>query len=395
MRKLPINQAISTRLANAKYKLGTICLTKGDLIQARKCFESALALKPDHFACHLDLSRLKKYCLGDIHLEILESLEGSIASYPTEHQIKYWFALGKARQDTQSYKAAFQAFEQGNRLKRNSFDFSIETRQETVASITQRFDSTFTSPKSNLCSSETPVFIVGMPRSGSTLIEQILDSHSKIHAIGESLKLQQLMVEVEPTSNDDFIKWIAEAPCDQIKEVAQKYIDYLNVRSSHAERVINKLPGNFFYVGLIQRLFPNAKVIYSNRYYKDICISNYNQLYFGTTPFAYDLYEIGQYCRLCEDLMQFWRDVLPTSFIYELKYEEMVENFELNARRLIEFVGLNWEPSCLEFYSNSRAINTASQGQVNQPIYSSSVNRWQDYAEFMQPALNGYQANQN
>ncbi|TCS42109.1 tetratricopeptide repeat-containing sulfotransferase family protein [Reinekea marinisedimentorum] len=383
MNKAALNKAISAKLAAAQHKLGVISLSKSDITKAKACFEAAIRVMPDHFSAHLELSRLKQYTQTDPHLSVLEGFTDAIADYPESQQIEFWFALGKAREDCGEFDSAFSAYRHGNELKRSSFEFDIQARQQTVEAITQQFSKAFAEQGLGYNESPAPVFIVGMPRSGSTLIEQILASHSQVAAIGESTELQEIISRHSEQANNNYIHWLATAPEQQIKNCAAEYLEFLNTKAPNALRVVNKLPGNFYYVGLIYKLFPNAKVIYSTREPLDICISNYAQLFAGNTHFAYDLKELAQYCRLCETLMSHWQRILPEGFILNLKYENLVSDFETHAKQLIDFCGLNWQPECLNFHQNKRVINTASQAQVNRPVYTSSVNRWRRFERVM------------
>jgi len=390
-----INKVINLKLATAQHKLGVINLSKGDIKKAKFCFETAIKLMPGHISSHLQLSRLKKYSCNDPHVAILEALTKTITNYPENQQTEFWFALGKAREDCENFDSAFMAYKTANEIKRKSLEFNIQSRQQTVESIKQQFSKDFAEQSTGITKSTgvnksaVPVFIVGMPRSGSTLIEQILASHSQVSAIGESTELQEIIIRQNPQANDNYINWLVNAPEQEIQSCAAEYIEFLTAKGPGSKKVVNKLPGNFYYLGLIYRLFPNARVIYSTREPMDICISNYSQLFIGTTNFAYNLKELGQYCRLCETLMSHWQTILPANFILEVNYENLIRNFETNAREIMDFCGLNWEPECLNFHHNKRAINTASQAQVSLPIYTTSINRWQRFERFMTDAKDG------
>jgi hypothetical protein len=305
---------------------------------------------------------------------------------PVEARMRFWFAIGKAWEDTGRYDESFGAYQHGNKLKRASFQFDIAETEKTAGDIIAKFDKAFAGKAVNGFEDETPVFIVGMPRSGTTLIEQVLSSHSNVHGAGELKDFCDVMDKVDGASAGGlYMDWLLDADDEMLSRIGEGYVKRLRTLDKKALRITDKMPGNFFYAGLIHKALPKAKIIHSMRDPVDTCISNYSRLFNETMPFAYDLEELGRYCRLCDRLMAHWKDVLPEGTILDMKYEDNVADLETQARRLVDFCGLEWEDGCLAFHENKRHVKTASIAQVRQPIYKSSVARWKRFEKHIKP----------
>ena len=386
---------IDPQHSEAQHNLGAILNQRGQIDEAKACYIVAIDANPNFTYAHHSLSTLKKYTQDDPHLEMLENLASQAPQMDHEMQTKFWFALGKARGDVKQYEESFEAYSKANTLHRQTFPYDVEGNKTYISTVMDEFDQKFANKKSTGLGDETPVFILGMPRSGSTLIEQILDSHSQIHGAGELSDLSDIVVEfTNMQEGESYIGWLENADDKILHDIGQRYVERLRQHSNSALRIVDKMPGNFFYVGLIHKILPNAKIIHSMRDPMDICISNYTRLFKQTMPFAYDLKELGQYCRMCHDMMTHWQSVLPNDFIFEARYEELVDDLETKARELIDFCGLEWEAGCLDFYKNKRIVKTASHNQVNKPIYKTSVRRWKKYEDYIQPLIDGYEQNE-
>jgi hypothetical protein len=225
--------------------------------------------------------------------------------------------------------------------------------------------------------SSTPVFVLGMPRSGSTLIEQILASHPQIHGAGETEDLAECL----PAG---FPECLSTADASAIREIGRAYLSRL---PQGRQRVVNKLPHNFLRIGLIRLALPNARIIHTERNPLDTCVSCYSKLFTAGQNFSYDLGELGRYYRLYSGLMDHWRSVLPADAMLHVAYEDVVEDLEGQARRLIEYCGLPWDDRCLDFYKTNRTVRTASAVQVRKPLFRSSVERWKKYEAGLGPLL--------
>jgi len=382
---------LNPKHSEAQHNLGAIYNQRGQIDKAKQCYMAAINSNSSFTYAHHSLSTLKKYTEDDPHLEILESLVTQVLQMSHEMQTKFWFALGKARSDIKKYEESFTAYEVGNKLHRQTFSYDVDDTRQAITEIVSGFDSDFSNKNISGYDDDTPIFILGMPRSGSTLIEQILDSHSQVHGAGELSDLSEIIDDVTQLEKGaSYIDWLKRADDETLHSVGQLYLERLRKHNSDALRIVDKMPGNFFYVGLIHKILPKAKIIHSMRDPMDICISNYTRLFKNTMPFAYDLKELGQYCRLCDNMMRSWKEVLPSDFIFDAQYEDIVDDLEVKAKELISFCGLEWEASCLDFHKNKRIVKTASQDQVNKPIYNTSVQRWRKYEDYIQPLIDGY-----
>jgi hypothetical protein len=230
--------------------------------------------------------------------------------------------------------------------------------------------------------SNLPIFIVGMPRSGTTLIEQILASHPQVIGAGELNALRNAAERLGPLP-EAFAGLTPQAAT----QVGRDYLAHVTPLARGRAHVVDKMPGNFLHAGLIAAALPGARIIHSRRDAVDTCLSCYSKLFSGEQPFAYDFGELGRFHRGYEALMAHWRTLLPPECFIEIDYEEVVDDLEGQARRLIAFLGLPWDEACLNFHQSRRVVRTASMNQVRQPIYRGSKGRWRQYAGHLQPLL--------
>jgi hypothetical protein len=231
--------------------------------------------------------------------------------------------------------------------------------------------------------SSLPVFIVGMPRSGTTLIEQILASHSKVFGAGESQEFGHAVVALSKPG-PAFPELAFNLTADALRSLGLGYVTALTAAGSGAERIVDKMPSNFLYAGLIHLALPNARIIHARRDPIDTCWSCFSLLFAGNQPHTYDLGELGRYYRAYAALMAHWRCVLPPGVMLEVRYEDLVDDLENNARAILAHCGLDWEEACLNFHETRRPVQTASSLQVRQPIYRGSVGRASAYRHLLQ-----------
>ncbi len=376
----------------AQHNLAALENQRGRLSEARKRYHAAIAADPAFVHSHLGLSGLKRYDVQDRHVEMLEGLVSRAPRMAPEAQTKFWFALGKARSDLGQHDASFDAYQRGNALHRQTFAYATEDVRRQIADVIERFDCGPAAPSASACVDATPVFVLGMPRSGSTLIEQILDCHPQISGAGELSEFSDLLTETASLpAGASYVDWFRHAGDDELRGLGERYLERLRDHSRDAVRIVDKMPGNFFYVGLIHKIFPNARVIHSLRNPWDTCVSNFTRLFKSVMPFAYDLTELGQFCRMCDDMMAHWKASLPGRFIHEARYESLVQDLEPQARALIDFCGLPWDDACLAFHKNQRVVKTASHAQVVKPLYRTSVGRWQAFEKHLAPLRRGYE----
>jgi tetratricopeptide (TPR) repeat protein len=374
--------------AEAQNNLGAICSEEGQIDEARQHFEAAIAAKPDFVEAHYNLSLVKTYSPKDPHLLFLQTIMPKIASYSVNTRIQYYFALGKALDDTHQYSEAFQAYAEGNRLHSLHKPWNKIKLQDFVRQTTRVFTSSFLRKPEPKTETRCPIFIVGMPRAGTTLIEQILSCHEEIYGAGELSILDDVIQDAYQATNLPFNTWVSNLTDTEFAALGKKYLDKTWELAADKNFIIDKMPSNCFYIGMIYRMLPTAKIIHAIRDPMDSCFSCFTHLFKSSMLFAYDLTSLGHYYQLYAQAMEHWHSVLPATALFDLPYEHMVTHHEALSKQLIEYIGLPWDPNCLNFYKNDRPVKTASLTQVRKPIYTTSVQRWQHFAEQLQPLLN-------
>ena len=383
--------ALKPDYAEAYIRLGGALLQAGQLSEAREAFDTATRLAPNNPMYRRGQSVVTNYAVGDPRLAELEHLARDSASLSDSDQIELHFALGKAYEDVGRHAEAFRQWQNGNALKRRQIAYN-ETA--TIAEL-DRIKATFTSDlfknAHNVGNpSAVPIFILGMPRSGSTLIEQILASHPKVFGGGELTYFRQIVDGILTGSGS------AKNPSepastktgeDEFYDIGARYLTEIERLAPNAAHITDKMPRNFIFAGLIHLALPNAPIIHTVRDPVDTCLSCFSMLFTGEQNFTYDLAELGRYYRHYSAVMAHWHRVLPPGRILDVRYEDVVADLEGQARRIVAHCGLDWDPRCLAFHETERTVRTASAVQVRQPIYNSAVARWRDYAQFLDPLL--------
>jgi hypothetical protein len=307
---------------------------------------------------------------------------------PVNARIRYWFALGKAREDTGRYDEAFAAYAEGNRLQHASQPCDEARTDEMLERVMAVFDREFFAARQDAegCD-KAPIFIVGMPRSGTTLLEQILSSHQGVYGAGELMDLNEVILGAPGRAERRFPDFVPNLTADDFRHMGASYAERVWKLAPQAQHITDKMPANFFYIGMIRLMLPNAKIIHAMRDPMDSCFSNYARLFNDTMEFAYDLGTLGRYYVRYMKLMRHWHEVLPQDAILDLRYEDMVKDTEGQARRILDHLGLPWDDRCLAFHQNKRHVKTASVAQVRKPIYNTSVARWRHFEKHLQPLL--------
>lgn len=368
--------------------MGTLKMQMGDLEEAEACFHKALALKPDDLVARISLTQARKTKVDDENLKQLEAEIPKFDDMPNSRAMSLHFALGKCYDDLKEPAKAFPHFLKGCEIKRSKIDYDAEAQDRHVQDIINFFSAEKLQQLSgNGDPSDLPVFILGMPRSGTTLTEQIISSHPLIHGAGELPDLLELANHPGEQSTTGYPQSLEGLSHNDITALGSKYITGLRERSADASRITDKMPANFFCVGLIHLMLPNAKIVHIRRNPVDTCLSGFSRLFNHGQMHSYDLTEIGRYYRNYDRLMKHWHQVLPTGSFKEIQYEDLVADKENQSRALIDFCGLEWDDACLDFHKNKRSIRTASVTQVRRPIYNSSVARWKQYEEHLGPLL--------
>jgi tetratricopeptide (TPR) repeat protein len=357
-----LDRAAVSHPASALSERAALLSTLGRFSEACSTFDRALQHEPRMAAAWYDKANAKTFSDGDPDIAAMDALLDAGCSQ--RDRILLNFALGKARFETGALDAAFAHWHEGNRLKRSLIDYDADTAAATLRSIAAMPLEPAQTELADARASDLPVFVVGMPRCGSSLVEQILASHPEIHGGGEQTRLRELF--------DPFLE--RREGCDQL-DTAEAALRILRRHSALAARVVDKDLTNFSRLGRIHCTFPNARIIHCRRSAPDTCFSAYTKLFVGNFPFAYDLRELGRYYRGYHSLMEHWRRALPARNLIEVDYETLVSQPEETTRRLVDFLGLRWNEACMRFFETSRPVNTASLAQVRRPIYRSSVGR--------------------
>ena len=381
--------SLNPQHAEAQNNLGAIFSERGKLDEARVCFQAAIGCKPDFVEAHYNLSAFKTYTKEDPHLAHLKAVFTNQTNLTIPARIRYNFALGKALDDTGDYDAAFAAYSEGNRLQHAILPMDERRADSMLEQIINVFDESFFEARKHWRGSDkSPVFIVGMPRSGTTLLEQILCSHPSVYGAGELVDLSEVISAKTGASADrPFTAGIQILTEADIRKIGDEYVKRVWKLSPESQYITDKMPANFFYLGLIHLALPNAKIIHAMRDPMDSCFSCFSRLFNDTMEFAYDQGTLGRYYVRYMKLMQHWHKVLPKGRILDLPYEQMIADTEGQARKILEFVGLPWDENCLNFHQNKRLVKTASVAQVRKPIYKSSVARWKLFAQHLRPLL--------
>jgi tetratricopeptide (TPR) repeat protein len=383
--------ALNVDHTEAHNNLGALYSEQGKLKQAIECFEAAIKSQPNFVSAHHNLCSLKKYTPNDKQLTMLELMNEDSVERDSKTNICINFTLGKAREDIGQFDRAFMAYEKGNALQHALLPVNELHASQGVEKIKATFSADFFKNRTAATSVKKPqtVFIVGMPRSGTTLIEQILSSHPDVYGAGELINLSDIISNLNslPRSEQHFTDLVDQISPETFQQLGQQYCDQVQVLSAKHSVITDKMPTNFFYIGMIHLMFPNATIIHSMRDPMDSCLSCYSRLFTGTMEFAYDLGTLGRYYVRYIELMKHWHAVLPKGRILDVRYEEVVDDLEGQAKRMIQHLGIPWNKACLDFHHNERVVKTASVAQVRQPIYRSSLARWEHFSDNLKPLM--------
>ena len=369
---------------DALHGLANLCMIRGDIGKAQNLYSQILKEHPHNMAVRYSLAQVSRAAESDENFAALVQLAGENNGAPRKDLIFRHFALGKCYDDLGDYQRAFLHFSEGCRLKRSSLDYHPEDVKMRFTDIMKTFDHAAIERLRGMGNpSNLPIFVLGMPRSGTTLVEQIITSHADVHGAGEFGELLRIL---RRDGHQDIKNQYSSEKVKMLKW-GEEYISALKKQAPNAKHVTDKMPSNFFAIGLIHLMLPNAKIIHVNRNPIDTCLSCFTQLFSYTHEYSYDLAELGQYYAVYVRLMEHWRNVLPEGAFLDVKYEDIVSDQEMQTRRIIEYCGLEWSDACLDFHNNARPVQTASILQVRQPIYNSSVERWRRYEKSLGPLL--------
>ena len=367
-----------------------INVVNGKLEQAADIAEKVIALKPNNLNARILLANVKKVKAGDQNLASLVAADEARKSggfvIPDDQAISLNFALGKGFDDSGEPDRAFPHFLEGCKMKRATVKYDAKQSKQRVDDVIRAFDQEIIAKLSGGgSSSNVPIFVLGMPRSGTTLTEQIIASHPDVFGAGELPELP--VIAKRKIDHKFFPANILAIDQATLSEWGSDYVAGVHQRDPDALHVTDKRPENFWYVGLIHLMLPNAKIIHVSRNPVDTCLSCFTKLASRGLEESYDLTELGQYYRGYVKLMNHWRTLLPEGSFLDVQYEDIVADKEAQARRIIDFCDMEWDDACLDFHKLKRSVSTASMTQVRKPIYQSSVERWRAYEKHLGPLL--------
>ena len=383
--------SLKPQYEDAQHNLGVVCLQLGNIKDAETSFREVLALNPDFIEARYFLAQNQKNRIDDSNLNALIEIERRIQNQSlalsVKDQIYLHFALGKSYDNIKDADRAFHHYAEGARLKRKTYRYDPSSTTRNVDELMRIFNrDTIKRMHGNGNPSEQPIFILGMPRSGTTLMEQIIASHPDVHGAGELTDFPAIAQRnIAGMAYPGNLRLLNQS---WLGSWATEYLTALHRRNPNAIRITDKLPANFMSIGLIYLMLPNAKIVHVNRNPMDTCLSCFTVLFQGNNvPWSYDLKELGAYYSDYARLMEHWREVLPEGAFLDIHYEDIVQDRETQTRRLIEYCGLEWDDRCLESHKAERTIRTASILQVREPVYISSVERWRRYEKHLTPLL--------
>ncbi len=391
-RAFELFDAVLARVPNDPATLtsrGHALKTYGRQVEAIESYQAALASRPDHAEAYYALANLKTHQFAATDIEKMRE-QLAQPGQPLRHSIYLHFALGKALEDQGRYEEAFHHYSEGNRLKRFQTRYRPEQMEEEFAA--QRETCTaelFEARQGTGHAASDPIFIVGLPRAGSTLLEQILASHSQVEGTMELPNILALAHRLRSTgpisSKSEYPAVLSELSADELAQFGKAYIDETRVHRKEGRPLfIDKMPNNFRHIGLIHLILPNAKIIDARREPLACCFSGFKQLFAEGQEFTYGLEEVGRYYRAYVELMAHWDKVLPGR-VLRVQYEDVIDDLEGQVRRLLDYCGLDFETACLDFHKTQRSVRTASSEQVRQPLYQSGVDQWRHFDPWLDP----------
>jgi len=371
--------------AGFRLAIGHVNKTLGRRAECEHAYRECLRLDPKYAEAYWSLADLKNYFFSDAELAAMHELLASPTA--TSDRAQLHFATARALEQRENPSAAFRHYSEGNALRRQTSPFSIESFEAKSRRIVSCFDREFFRSRTTAGHADpAPIFIVGLPRSGSTLIEQILASHSQVEGTMELHNILAMVREFDhlDSNRDSYPESVRALSADELTALGRRYLEETRAVRSGKPRFIDKMPNNFSHVGLIHIILPNAGIVDVRRHPMDACFSNYKQYFAHGQSFSYDLEDLGRYYRCYLELMDHWDAVLPGRVMH-LQYEQLIRDPQDTVRRLLEHCGLPFEAATLNFHENRRPVRTASAEQVRQPLYASGVGYWKRFAKELEP----------
>lgn len=387
--------ALKPDLADAHNNMGNVLKELGKLDEAQAAYLQALQLDPNVAGVYVNLADSKKFAPGDAHLAAMEALAAKPEGLSKTDRMQLDFGLGKAYADLRDHDRSFHHLLAGNAAKRAAIAYD----EKATMALFDRIEAIFTRDVIGQMSgggdpSPLPIFVIGMPRSGTTLVEQIIASHPAVYGAGELQTLNDVILTVRGPDGNTLLypEFVPALDGPALRQIGTRYLTLVReLAAKHgvrdAQRITDKMPSNYYFAGLIHLALPTARIIHTIRDPVDTCISCFSKLFSAEQNHTYDLGELGRYYKRYERLMAHWRSALPAGRILDVRYEDVVADVEQQARRIIAYCGLPWTDRCLSFHETERPVRTASATQVRQPIYKSAVGRWRVYEQHLGPLL--------
>jgi tetratricopeptide (TPR) repeat protein len=378
--------ALDKKVAEFHLQLGHALKSKGDIKKAVKAYQTAYQLKPSYGDAFWSLANTKTYHFSDEEITQMQAQQKH-DDLTLVDSVQLHFATGKAFEDRQEYQQAFHAYQQGNQLQSAHNNFDINKIEQQVTDQIKYCTAELFENRGTLgLNRPDPIFIVGLPRAGSTLLEQILASHSKVDGTMELHNILGLASRLRGrnAAESQYPKNLREIKGDYFKRFGQQFIDETQVYREKAPFFIDKMPNNFLHIGLIKLILPNAKIIDARRSPMACCFSGFKQLFAEGQDFSYSLEDIGRYYQAYLKLMAHWNHVLP-NHVLTVNHEDIVDDLETQVIRMLDYCGLEFEQSCIDFHKTQRNIKTPSSEQVRQPIYKSATEQWKHFEQYLSP----------
>ncbi len=384
-------QAIAAEPDNSNFlfNLATAQRMTGDFVAAEITLDRAIKLNPHDYTAYYIRADLRQQNIEHNHVEELETLLTEGIDDP-RGKITILFAAAKECEDIENYERSFTHLEAACTLQRKHMQYDVTADIDTISMIIETYSAEALNTMKEGFNSEEPFFVLGLPRTGTTLVERILGSHSAVYAAGELdnfaselVKAVQVKSNLQNIPKEELVKMALDV---DLYELGTAYIESTRPATAHSSRFIDKMPLNYLYCGLIHRALPQAKIIALQRSPMDTCYAVYKAMFTNAYPFSYDLDELGRYYLAFRQLMSHWRRIIGPNFL-TVNYEALILNQEDTSRAIIEHCGLEWEDACLNFHQSEYASGTASAVQVRKPVYTSSIGKWKNYERQLQPLV--------
>lgn len=371
--------SINPNIVETLFNISIFYQSTGNFDDAKKNLFKLLKINPKFTSADRLISYMTKYKIGDVHLN--EMLEKSKKLQLNENQMaNLFFSIGKAYEDLKEFDNSFDNYNKGNNLLKKISNFEIKNEKDNFENIKKLYLDNF--KKINLDNTKKIIFIVGMPRSGTSLIEQILSSHKNVYGGGELVFLKKIMD--EKFFNKNFINELGSnnSFSNLLEQSYEEYVKKISLINSSDNVFIDKAPLNFKYIGFIKKIFSNSKIIHCKRNSLDVCWSNFKNFFGASLPFTNDLDDLANYYNIYEDLMKFWQNELPNE-IYNMNYNDLIYSPEDEIKKLLKFCELSWDPNCMKHENNTKTIKTASASQARLPINKTGLKTYEPFKKYL------------